>query len=126
MESFITLHLRWAIVLLLTPLVANAQESETLKERILSLEDSQRNIQVNLERSHKQFSTGTLFLIGGIVTSAMTAITYDRGVNSSDFGRGKFNPALVYVSAGLFTIGTVIQIDSHKWIGRAGKRKKRE
>lgn len=69
-------------------------------------------IQLNLAKCHKEYRTGTILMVMGIL-----ATVAGIQAQSSDMGGKK----LIYAGAGLATIGGVIHIDSHKWIARCGK-----
>lgn len=110
-------------------LTLSAQDSEVeLKDRILKLEHSQEQMKVALQQSHKKFSTGTLFIIGGMTTILTSGLIYVKQSGNTDaWDNGKLlhpTPVLLYIGGGLVTTGAIIQIDSHKWIGRAGRRSK--
>jgi hypothetical protein len=101
---------------------------DDLKERILKLEINQKQIQMNLEKSHRRLETGTFFLIAGAVTTTAAIALYNRGLengknNWDNIGRLTPSPVFLCIGGGLMVTGTVIQIDAHKWIGRAGRRK---
>lgn len=100
----------------------HGQNLDSLNQRILKLEMNQRNIQLNLNKAHKQFSTGTLMVLTGAILTTAGAILTARDNDATS--KAKNNNALLYVGAAMTTTGVVIQIDSHKWIGRAGQRKR--
>ena len=117
------------IVLVAGWLTLSAQDSEVeLKDRILKLEQSTNDIQISLEKSHKKFSTGTLLIIGGSATLLTSSILYAKqSKEDSKWDNGSLlrpSPVMLFIGSGLVTAGTIIQIDSHKWIGRAGRRSK--
>ena len=76
----------------------------------LSIQD----MQYNLYRSHQEFKSGTLLTLVGVlaIITSMEAKRADMAI-----------PELGYIGGGLITIGTVLHIDSHKWIGRSGKKR---
>lgn len=71
-------------------------------------------------KSHKQFRTGTLVMIGGLVASAVGVFVVSE--HASDPANAD-KPALLAVGIGLTAVGGIIQIDSHKWIGGGGRNK---
>lgn len=114
------------LMLLILPTISQGQDAE-LKDRILKLEENQEQIRLNLTKGHKQFSTGTFFLIGGVATTVLATVLYNKGTrnqNSDEQGKIRPSPVLLCIGGGMITAGTVIQIDSHKWIGRGGRKKK--
>jgi hypothetical protein len=69
----------------------------------------------NLEKAHKEFTTGWIISAGGIAVSiAGTSI-------SSDASQGSSTNALVYIGSFITLIGMITIIDSHKFVGRAGR-----
>lgn len=107
----------------------SAQVDDTdFKRRILALEQSQQEMQVALAKSHKKFSTGTLLLVGGMTTLVASGIIYAKQSTNTDIAENgklvKPTPVLLFIGGGLVTAGAIVQIDSHKWIGRAGRRSK--
>lgn len=103
-----------------------AQSSlDSLKAAVKQLQVSNNNIQLNLAAHQKQFSTGTFLIIGGVATSIAGVILYDRQSTTPDGdGNDKKYPWFVYVGSAVTSIGVAIQIDSHKYIGRAGRRRR--
>lgn len=115
-----------SFMMVFIPMLLTAQDEE-LKERILKVEQTQEQIQVNLAKGHKEFSTGTFFLIGGVATTVLATVLYNKGTrnqNSDEQGKIRPSPVLLCIGGGMITAGTVIQIDSYKWIGRAGRKRK--
>ena len=107
--------------------ICYGQHTESLEQRILKLETNQDAIQLNIANAHKKFSLGTMLLISGVATSTAAMLIYNKGIrntNSDNIGKVMPSPVLLYIGGGLITAGTIIQIDSHKWIGRAGKKRK--
>lgn len=108
-------------------IVGHGQNIDDLKQRVLSLEEKQKEIQLNLSNSHKQFQTGTWFLVGGVVTSAAALLIHNErseyGLKNWDNGKPlQASPVLLAIGGGMILAGTIIHIDAHKWIGRAGNR----
>lgn len=103
------------LICLLIPCIGYSQSLDSLNQRILSIEQEQSDIKMNLRAHSKQFSLGTVLLLTGAGIVAMDLLTADE--NKSD-------NTLKFVGGGAFVLGMVVQIDSHKWIGRAGKRKR--
>jgi hypothetical protein len=110
------------IVILFTAYhIGHAQDLDSLKHKILKMDLAINNIHYNMVRSHKEFQVGTLFIItGAALTTIGTLLIIDE---PGDLPNNNKNPALLYAGAGMMTIGTVIQINSHKWIGRAGRKR---
>lgn len=121
------LPLLLAILPVIISIQAHSQNLDSLTRRILTLEANQKTIQVNLTKAHSKFSTGTMLIVGGVVTTIAAVLLYDRGLrngNSDEQGRVMPSPVIMGIGSAMVTVGTAIQIDSHKWIGRAGRRRK--
>jgi hypothetical protein len=85
-----------------------ASTSQAQQRDTLTIQD----MQYNLYRSHQEYRTGTVVSILGLL-----AILASVEAKNSEMPL----PELGYIGAGMVTVGGIIQIDSHKWIGRAGK-----
>lgn len=95
------------------------QSYDSLVQRILKLETSTAQLQVGLQKSHREFRTGTaLMIVGTLITGLSFALTEKQTNN--------INTGLAAVGGTLMVVGGIIQIDSHKHIGRAGNFKKKE
>jgi len=78
-----------------------------------------KNLQINLEKCHNQYQIGTGFIVGGIVTSLVGGLSTMGGFNNNDNGALSVG-VLLNIAGGISALaGTIIQIDSHKFIGRA-------
>ena len=111
-------------LLLLCCISAYGQQSEldSLKEKILKMDAAINTIHLNMVRSHNEFKTGTFLIIGG--TALIVAGVLIRKDKDGEVVR-ESNNALVHIGAGVTTIGTIIQIDSHRWLGRGGRKKRK-
>lgn len=96
------------IIALLLSTSAQAQTPDTL-----TIQD----MQYNLYRSHQEFRSGTIIsLLGALaVLASIQAKNSDMAI-----------PELTYAGAGMITVGTVLHLDSHKWIGRCGKNRNKK
>lgn len=74
-----------------------------------------QNMQYNLCRSHQQFKTGTIMSLIGLLAVVTMVQAKESDTNIPELG---------YIGGGLMTVGAIIQLDSHKFIGRAGTKKK--
>lgn len=89
-----------------------------------------QNINLRLEKSHKQFQVGTIFQSLGIATSIagvllMTQKEYDDPNKNQGIEEDKkIGRILAYTGAGLFTVGWVIHIDSHRLLVNKKPNKK--
>lgn len=99
----------------------SGQSIDSLHRNILELRQADQEIQLNLNKAHRQFRDGTILSAAGGVATVLGLIIY----NSDKDGPNEPNPNLIYVGGILTTAGLIIQIDSHKYIGRAGRRKRK-
>lgn len=104
-------------LLILTSFASKGQDLDSLKREIIELKLEQEYIKVHLEKHHDQYSLGAGLLIGGLVMLGV-----DLAIRNNDDSYD--TPAFLIVSSASIVAGTVITIDSHKWIGRAGRRRK--
>ena len=84
---------------------------EELRKEILSLKQETKEIQLHLNRSHREFKIGTLFYTLGI---GLTIAGYYAELNNGS-GDNFLLPGI-----GFLFLGGIFHIDSHKHIGRAG------
>jgi hypothetical protein len=104
--------------------VAYSQNYDSLVLKMDGLEANQIHIQKNLTKSHKQHQLGTRILIGGAAISALGLVIYNDSKEDAFGEPEKKDPTIMVIGSLISGIGAVIQIDSHKWIGKAGKRKR--
>lgn len=106
------------IVLLIFPMLAKGQAGnyDSLVQRILKLETDNKQIHDNLVRSHGEFRTGTaVFLVGVVVTTASFALADSQTVG--------LNGTMGMIGTVMMGLGGILQLDSHKYIGRAGTKR---
>jgi hypothetical protein len=103
---------------LLISAAAGAQDLDSLKQRILALEETQKHMRIELSSAHKEFRNGTILVIAGVIVGSLELLHTSRG----DSNAPRPKPMLAYIGAGMVTIGGAIQIHSHRHIGRAGRR----
>jgi hypothetical protein len=106
------------ILALIAPTFLQAQDLDSLKAKILAIEQTQTHMQIELSAAHKEFRTGTIVMIAGVIVSSLELLKPSRG----DSGEPRPKPILGYIGVGMITIGGAIQIHSHRHIGRAGRR----
>ena len=92
------------IILLLLAGSVQAQTADTL-----TIQD----MQYNLFRSHQEYRTGTVMIVGGLLAVAASVAASDADLPAKEIG---------YLGSAFLTVGCVIHIDSHKWIGRSGRK----
>lgn len=97
-----------SIGLLTLSLTSFGQMSDTT--RIKNLENEVNHIKLNLERSHNEFNTGCMIMLGAGTLYSISLISKDQ------FSQ-KYIP---WVSLGMGLVGTGFIIHSHKYIGKAG------
>lgn len=112
MEKYV--HSRLIVLFLILTVKCQAQSYDSLKQRLLKLEAAQEGIKLNLTKHQNEFSVGTSLIISGIALGVADFLLRSK---PSDY-------TFTIASSIIVTAGVVIQIDSHKFIGRAGRRKK--
>jgi hypothetical protein len=92
----------------------NTPSEEELKQQVLMLQKEVSNIQVNLVMSEKKFKRGiAVATIGYAVTIAGGLML---GRQNDQLGQG------LLIAGGITgAVGTVLLVDSFKYLGRAGK-----
>jgi nucleoside recognition membrane protein YjiH len=85
-----------------------------LETQILQMKNNTEAIQMNLEKCHKLWSTGLIMNFAGIAISAGGLASINTSnIQSSDFG--------LPIAGGVMSlIGTIVMINAHKYIGKAG------
>lgn len=117
------------ILAILFSLHAKAQTSDSVFN-LLRIQNARLDtIQLNLHRFSNQYHTGTVGTIIGGMFAVGSGLIY-AFVTTKDSKTGEtLHPtgALLGIGlgAGLITIGSLIQIDAHKWIRKAGKIKRK-
>ena len=96
---------------------AQDAELDSLKHRIQELEVNQQNIQLNLGQTQKQFKKG--IIISTIGYSVVIAGGLMLGGKNDELGTG-----LLIAGGAIGVGGTIILVDSFKFLGRSSKRKK--
>lgn len=85
-----------------------------LQAQIIDTEKSIDDINLNLDKFHKEYKVGTVFnLVGGTVALVGIASL----MNDSDQP-----PSAVYFGAFIMSVGTIIHIDSHKFLNPKRRR----
>lgn len=93
----------------------NTAVQTTQPDKTAELQAQVGHMQACLRKSHEEFRTG-LILVGAsmVLSFAVSQLNQD-----SPTGR-----AGIYVTSALGITGLIMMIDSHKWINRAGQKKK--
>jgi|SanBayMetagenome_1026888.scaffolds.fasta_scaffold24768_1 hypothetical protein len=93
------------LLLTLTMFSASAQWADTTAHQRID------HINLQLDKAHRQYRTGTFLVTAGLVMNGLALIAGENGGGGFLAGFGS-----------LFLIGgTVVHIDSHKYIGRTRK-----
>lgn len=103
------------LFVILNALLVNSQTDSTINLRLNRLEQNNEVIKTNLTKCHKQWTTGLGVVGSGFIVSGFgTLISATNGSNPKD-------GAYIIGAGGLISlIGSIIMIDSHKYIGRTG------
>jgi len=96
----------------------NAQVDTTISMRLKKIELNNEVIKSNLKKCHNQWKDGLGVTIFGFGTSIIGSY---MSLNANNIG-DKSNVGIIITSIGGITslIGTIVMLDSHKYIGRAG------
>jgi hypothetical protein len=110
------MHMRYfpILILLLLPLVSRSQDSlqvEKFKEELLALRADVDNIQLNLNHSRKRFKRGIIVATIGYTVTITGGLMLGR--KNDDLGK-----VLLITGGTIGGIGTVMLIDSFKFLGR--------
>ncbi len=92
-------------------------KEEELKKQILELNERIDQVQVNLVTSEKKFKRGILVATIGYTLTITGGLMLGR---SND----QLGQVLLVTGGATGAVGTVLMLDSFKYLGRAGKRKK--
>lgn len=106
------------ILFIAVPWSVNAQNYDSLRQVIKDLQAGQYKIELNLQKANEQYSSGTLLLGIGVATSVIGAMLHTQSDDPGPAGT-----SLMIGGGATALVGGIIQIDSHKWIGRAGRRR---
>jgi len=106
------------ILSILTINFVNAQVDTTINMRLKKVELNNEIIQSNLKKCHNQWRDGLGITVFGLGTSIIGSY---MSLNADNIG-DKSNVGIIIVGVGGITslIGTIIMLDSHKYIGKAG------
>jgi hypothetical protein len=90
---------------------------EDLKRQVLSLQQDVDNIQLNLSISEKKFKRGILVATIGYTLTITGGLMLGR--QNDQLGQG-----LLIAGGVTGALGTVLMVDSFKYLGRAGRKKR--
>lgn len=106
-------------ITLIISLSVKAQDLDSLKIEILLIKEEQQEMKMNLRAHQGQFKFG----VGLSVIGAAILIVNNIQEPSGEADKSK-NKTMNILGGSVLVIGSYIQIDSHKWIGRAGRRRR--
>lgn len=92
------------------------QSLDSLRKEILSLRNDVDHIQLNLAKGEKKFKRGILVATIGYSITITGGLMLGR--KQDDLGK-----ALLVAGGATGIVGTVLMVDSFKYLGRAGKKK---
>jgi hypothetical protein len=92
-------------------------DAEDLKKQVLLLQHDVENIQLNLETSEKKFKRGILVATIGYTLTITGGLMLGRE-------NDKTGQVLLVAGGATGAVGTVLLVDSFKYLGRAGRKKK--
>lgn len=106
-------------ILLISSLNSQAQDYDSLRRVINQLTVEQNEIDLRLQRSHEQYSSGTLVMGLGLGAALIGSVLYA----SQPSDAGPMAPGLMIAGGAAAITGGIIQIDAHKWLVRRHRRK---
>ena len=113
----------FCFVLLLFSISVYSQQTpvdvEELKKQVLSLQQNVDNIQLNLFTSEKKFKRGILVATIGYTLTITGGLMLGR--QNDQLGQG-----LLIAGGVTGALGTVLMVDSFKYLGRAGRDKRKQ
>jgi hypothetical protein len=89
---------------------------DSLKAEVLSMKEDIKVIQVNLATSEKKFKRGIFVATLGYSITITGGLMLGR--KNDELGK-----ALLIAGGGTGVVGTVLMVDSFKYLGRAGRRR---
>lgn len=89
---------------------------DSLKQKIIRMDLAIENIHFNMQESHKEFKTGTMAMIAGILLTSVGSHLYSTGSLET--------PTVTYAGIALTGVGGLLHINSHRFIGRGVWREK--
>lgn len=109
----------------------NGQVDTSINSRIKVIENQTLTMQNNLNKCHKQWVDGLGINIFGLGVSALGVVIVNQNYNNYSANSGNIKPSnyknnenvgLIITGVGglAMLVGTIIMIDSHKYIGKAG------
>jgi len=100
----------------------NTEENLSLLDQN-SITQDVNTIQLNLFKSHEQYRKGTGLLISGFSLSIIGTALLMTGIEGNDKGSTTIGSAFSIIGGIVSMTGVIVQIDSHKYIGRASNRR---
>lgn len=111
------------ILSLITINLSSQTDSIRFKQIETKLSELDKNTQIlqsNLDKCHKQWVRGGSLCVFGVVTTGVASGLYIQGIQDKSTETIATSKLFLGIG-GLFTlVGSVIMIDSHKWIGKSG------
>lgn len=102
------------ILLFFIPFIGFSQQADSSQAvTIEQLKQGMIEMRTNLAKSHIEFNRGVAFTISGVLIGVGGAYLFK--------GDMKYNEPSVILGSALCFVGSVLMIDSHKFIGRAGR-----
>lgn len=108
------------VLLLLSGLTgtSQAQSLDSLKQEILSLKTDVEDIKLNLATGEKRFKRGIFVATLGYSTVITGGLMLGR--KRDELGKG-----LLVAGGAMGVVGTVLMVDSFKYLGRPAKKKRK-
>lgn len=92
---------------------------DSLKQKVLRMDLAVNNIHYNMKKHHDQFRSGATITAGGTALALVGIILIADRKDANTIG-----PTLSIAGGIGLTLGSIIMVDSHKWIGRGALKSK--
>lgn len=120
-----------SLIAILIVNLATAQSDTTISIHLKQIEANVNHINTNLIKCHEQWRDGLGITVFGIGVSTLGVVIINQNYNNYTSGSHNIKPSnyknnenvgLIITGVGGLTslIGTIIMLDSHKYIGKAG------
>ncbi|MBL0105264.1 MAG: hypothetical protein IPP51_16710 [Bacteroidetes bacterium] len=105
---------------------AQAQQLDSTEIKLQQLKTGVIFMRENLDKSHRQFRTGTTLFLAGAGVAVISAFVPPEELVRTGGTKAKtydFRTGVAIVGAVVNLVGAIFMVDSHKYIGRAGRWK---
>jgi len=113
-----TLVLILCLFLMLSTSFTAAAQVDSSGISLQELKNEITFMQMNFNKSHEEFRTGMVFTVAGVLFASFGFLPSPNG---NQEGREDFQKVCLAIGGAGILTGAILMIDSHKFIGKAGK-----